>query len=103
MGHPSDGSRSHRGRARPAASAFLDPEGVSAIQVLEQAGCGGLSVGGAEVPEEAPNTVVTHRHARSEDVAQLCRQVRRMVAERCDVELRPALCFLDETGRSIEP
>ncbi len=86
-----------------AASLFVEPAGVSARQLCERAGCGGISVGGAEMPEGAPNTVVTHRHARSEDIANLCRQVRSMVAERCGVELRPALCFVDETGRSVEP
>jgi len=84
-------------------SAFLDPQGRTASEVLEDSGCRGLAVGFARVCENGGNRILTSRRVSSEDIVELCRAVRRRVWERLGVVLEPALDFVDEHGRRFRP
>lgn len=84
-----------------AGSVFKNPEGDFAGRLLEQAGCKGLSVGGARVSEEHANVVVTSRGARAADILALVREMRRRVLEATGVDLEPEVRFLDPWGKGV--
>ena len=96
----------HRQKAqRPPRSAeplFADPIGGKAESLLSEADCVDLKVGGARLSRRHPNRVRTAKTARAADVLELSRMLRDRVVERCDVELEPAICFVDEDGRTID-
>lgn len=93
----------HGWRPRTAALMFQDPEGMSARDLLEKAGCRGVAVGGAATSETDANLVVTNLRAAAGDVLELCRTLRERVRARCHVELKPVLVFVDQEGRRLEP
>jgi UDP-N-acetylmuramate dehydrogenase len=68
---------------------FKNPKGQSAGLVIDQAGCKGLSVGGARVSERHGNFIVNRGDARAADILALMQMVQRRVFETCGVELQP--------------
>lgn len=72
---------------RSAGSVFKNPDGMSAGRLVEQAGCKGLRVGGAQVSTKHANFIVNVGGASSEDVLQLISQVRDKVRMEAGVEL----------------
>ncbi len=75
-------------------STFKNPtdaraEGRTAGQLLEDAGCRGLRVGGASFSEKHANFVENHGEATTADVIALMAEGRRRVKERFGVELEP--------------
>jgi UDP-N-acetylmuramate dehydrogenase len=80
---------------------FLDPLDATAADLLAEAGCSGMTVGGARLGGEGSNELVAGRSATSADVLSLCRRGRDRVAEVTGVTLNPALVFVDEWGREI--
>jgi len=81
---------------------FIGPPGSRAETVLAEAGCVGMSVGGARVSTKYPNRISSSRAARSADIIQLTREVQLAAAERTGVVLEPALCFVDEHGAAVD-
>jgi UDP-N-acetylenolpyruvoylglucosamine reductase len=82
-------------------STFKNPdderaEGRSAGVLLDQAGCGGLAVGGARFSRKHANFVENTGHATTADVIALMAEGRRRVRERFGVELEPEVQFLGE-------
>jgi UDP-N-acetylenolpyruvoylglucosamine reductase len=82
-------------------STFKNPddpraEGRSAGVLLDQAGCRGLSVGGARFSEKHANFVENMGGATTADVIGLMAAGRRRVRERFGVELEPEVQFLGE-------
>jgi UDP-N-acetylmuramate dehydrogenase len=111
VGERAKGSRVGRGdhdvyrlqrQPRSAEPFFVDPPGAPAQVVLRDARCLDLMVGGARFSRSSGNRICTSRTARSTDVLELTRLVRDQVAARADLVIEPALCFVDEDGRTLE-
>lgn len=66
---------------------FADPRGISAGDIIEQAGLKGVSVGEAEVSERNANFIVARPGATCSDVKELIERIRIRVAEHLGVEL----------------
>jgi UDP-N-acetylenolpyruvoylglucosamine reductase len=98
--------RSARRAAQPSGiktfgSTFKNPkdaraEGRSAGVLLDEAGCRGLTVGGARFSEKHANFVENTGDATTADVVALMGEGRRRVRERFGVELEPEVQFLGE-------
>ena len=98
--------RSSRRAAQPSGiktfgSTFKNPEdpraeGRSAGVLLDEAGCRGLTVGGARFSEKHANFVENMGEATTADVIALMGEGRRRVRERFGVELEPEVQFLGE-------
>jgi UDP-N-acetylenolpyruvoylglucosamine reductase len=73
-----------------------DDDGRSAGVLLDQAGCRGLTVGGARFSEKHANFVENMGEATTADVVALMAEGRRRVRERFGVELEPEVQFLGE-------
>jgi UDP-N-acetylenolpyruvoylglucosamine reductase len=86
-------------------STFKNPEdpraeGRSAGVLLDEAGCRGLTVGGARFSEKHANFVENPGDATTADVIALMAEGRRRVRERFGVELEPEVQFLGEVDAS---
>ncbi len=88
---------------RSTAPCFVGPLGSNTEDLLRDADCPGMVVGGVRVSRRFPNRLCASRTARPSEVAQLTREVQARVADRMDVVLRSALCFVDEDGGAVEP
>jgi UDP-N-acetylmuramate dehydrogenase len=98
--------RERRREAQPSGiktfgSTFKNPdderaEGRSAGQLLDAAGCRGLSHGGARFAEKHANFVENGGEASTEDVLELMAAGRRRVHERFGIELEPEVQVLGE-------
>ncbi len=75
-------------RARTGGSTFANPEGAKAWQLIEQAGCRGLVIGGAQVSEKHCNFLINTGTATAEDLETLGEEVRRRVRETSGIDLR---------------
>jgi UDP-N-acetylmuramate dehydrogenase len=62
-----------------AGSVFKRPPGDFAGRLIEEAGCKGLRIGGAEVSVKHANFIVNSGDAKSEDIIELISEVRRQV------------------------
>ena len=86
-------------------STFKNPEdaraeGRSAGVLLDEAGCRGLTVGGARFSEKHANFVENTGDATTADVIALMAEGKRLVRERFGVELEPEVQFLGEVDAS---
>ena len=98
--------RAQRKAAQPSGiktfgSTFKNPddpraEGRSAGQLLDAAGCRGMTVGGARFSEKHANFVENMGEATTADVVALMAEGRRRVKERFGVELEPEVQFLGD-------
>jgi UDP-N-acetylmuramate dehydrogenase len=101
-----EGMRGQRRQAQPSGiktfgSTFKNPDderagGRSAGQLLEAAGCRGLSHGGARFSEKHANFVENHADATTADVLELMAEGRRRVRERFGVVLEPEVQVLGD-------
>ncbi|WP_422723168.1 UDP-N-acetylmuramate dehydrogenase [Erythrobacter alti] len=74
-------------RTKTGGSTFKNPEGRKAWQLVDEAGCRGLSMGGAQVSEKHTNFLINKDEATSSDIEGLGEEVRRRVAEKTGVAL----------------
>jgi UDP-N-acetylmuramate dehydrogenase len=88
---------------RSTAPCFVGPPGCNTENVLREADCPGMVVGGVRMLRRFPNRLCASRSARPSDVAQLTREIQAQVEDRMGVVLRSALCFVDEDGVAVEP
>jgi UDP-N-acetylmuramate dehydrogenase len=75
-------------KQRTGGSTFKNPPGASAWKLIDQAGCRGLRVGGAQVSEMHCNFLVNDQAATAEDIERLGETVRARVAAHCGVTLQ---------------
>ena len=68
--------------------------------LLDEAGCRGLTVGGARFSEKHANFVENRGHATTADVVALMAEGRRRVRERFGVELEPEVQLLGDVDVS---
>ncbi len=74
-------------RTRTGGSTFKNPNGRKAWELVDQAGCRGLKLGGAQVSEKHCNFLVNTGNATAADIEGLGEEVRRRVREATGVEL----------------
>jgi UDP-N-acetylmuramate dehydrogenase len=68
-------------------STFKNPDGHKAWQLIDDAGCRGLRVGGAQVSEKHCNFLINNGDATATDLENLGETVRRRVKETSGIEL----------------
>ncbi|MDF2638035.1 MAG: UDP-N-acetylenolpyruvoylglucosamine reductase [Novosphingobium lindaniclasticum] len=74
-------------RSKTGGSTFKNPEGHKAWQLVDEAGCRGLTLGGAQVSEKHTNFLLNVADATSSDIEALGEEVRRRVKENSGVTL----------------
>ena len=74
-------------RSKTGGSTFKNPEGHAAWKLVDEAGCRGLSLGGAQVSEKHTNFLLNTGEATSEDIENLGDEVRRRVKDKSGVDL----------------
>ena len=74
-------------RSKTGGSTFKNPQGRKAWQLVDQAGCRGLMVGGAQVSEKHTNFLLNLGDATSADIEALGEEVRRRVKAKSGIEL----------------
>lgn len=91
-------------RTRTGGSTFKNPDvdqaaGRKAWQLIEEAGCRGLTIGGAQVSEKHCNFLINTGVATSEDLESLGEEVRRRVKQATGVDLEWEIRRLGEGKR----
>lgn len=79
-----------------AGSTFKRPEGYFAGKLIEDAGCKGLTVGGARVSEKHAGFVINIGDATAKDVLDLIHEVQRRVLVQSGVMLEPEIKMTGE-------
>lgn len=74
-------------RSRTGGSTFKNPPGEKAWQLIDRAGCRGLTRGGAQVSEQHCNFLINTGSATADDLESLGEEVRRRVHEECGIML----------------
>lgn len=74
-------------RSKTGGSTFKNPDGAKAWQLVDAAGCRGLTMGGAQVSEKHTNFLINTGNATSADIEQLGEEVRRRVKDSQGIEL----------------
>lgn len=74
-------------RARTGGSTFVNPTGAKAWELVDQAGCRGLKVGGAMVSEKHCNFLINTGAATAADIERLGETVRHRVKQQSGVDL----------------
>ena len=75
-------------RTSTGGSTFKNPDGHKAWQLIDEAGCRGLQISGAQVSEKHCNFLINHGDATAADIENLGEEVRRRVKEKSGVELQ---------------
>ena len=75
-------------RSKTGGSTFKNPIGQKAWQLVDEAGCRGLQIGGAQVSEKHTNFLLNVGNATSADIEALGEEVRRRVLAKSGVELQ---------------
>lgn len=74
-------------RSKTGGSTFKNPDGYKAWQLVDDAGCRGLTVGGAQVSEKHTNFLINMGDATSMDIEELGEEVRRRVKAKSGIDL----------------
>lgn len=92
-------------RSKTGGSTFKNPPGHKAWQLVDQAGCRGLVIGGAQVSEKHTNFLLNLGDATSADIEALGEDVRRRVKAHSGIELEWEIqrvgLFGDEKDKDI--
>ncbi len=75
-------------RARTGGSTFANPPGAKAWELIDRAGCRGLTMRGAQVSEQHCNFLINTGAASASDLESLGEEVRRRVRKATGIELR---------------
>jgi UDP-N-acetylmuramate dehydrogenase len=75
-------------RSKTGGSTFKNPDGHKAWQLVDEAGCRGLKIGGAQVSEKHTNFLLNTGSATSADIEALGEEVRRRVKAKLGIELQ---------------
>ena len=74
-------------RSKTGGSTFKNPDGRKAWALVDEAGCRGLKLGGAQVSEKHTNFLLNVGNATSADIEALGEEVRRRVKAKSGIEL----------------
>jgi UDP-N-acetylmuramate dehydrogenase len=75
-------------KSKTGGSTFANPEGKKAWQLIDEAGCRGLKIGGAEMSQMHANFMLNTGAATAADLERLGEEVRRRVYAKSQVMLR---------------
>ncbi|WP_373475538.1 UDP-N-acetylmuramate dehydrogenase [Sphingorhabdus sp.] len=75
-------------RSKTGGSTFKNPDGQKAWQLVDEAGCRGLQIGGAQVSEKHTNFLINTGDATSADIEELGEEVRRRVKAKSGIDLQ---------------
>jgi UDP-N-acetylmuramate dehydrogenase len=75
-------------RSKTGGSTFKNPDGHKAWQLVDEAGCRGLQIGGAQVSEKHTNFLINTGEASSADIEALGEEVRRRVLAKSGIDLQ---------------
>ena len=75
-------------RSKTGGSTFKNPEGHKAWALVDEAGCRGLTIGGAQISEKHTNFLINTGTATSADIETLGEEVRARVKAKSGVELQ---------------
>jgi UDP-N-acetylmuramate dehydrogenase len=75
-------------RSKTGGSTFKNPDGQKAWQLVDEAGCRGLQIGGAQVSEKHTNFLINTGNAKSADIEALGEEVRKRVKAKSGVDLQ---------------
>jgi UDP-N-acetylmuramate dehydrogenase len=75
-------------RSKTGGSTFKNPDGHKAWALVDEAGCRGLTLGGAQVSEKHTNFLINSGEATSADIEALGEEVRRRVKDKSGIELQ---------------
>jgi UDP-N-acetylmuramate dehydrogenase len=75
-------------RSKTGGSTFKNPDGHKAWQLVDEAGCRGLKVGGAQVSEKHTNFLINTGNATSADIEALGEEVRKRVKAKLGIALQ---------------
>ena len=105
-----DAVRNHRETVQPirektGGSTFKNPEGHSAWKLIDEAGCRGLVIGGAQMSSLHCNFMINNGQATGYDLEYLGEQVRREVFENSGIKLEWEIKRLGlfMPGREVRP
>ena len=74
-------------RTKTGGSTFKNPEGKKAWQLVDEAGCRGLRMGGAQVSEKHTNFLINVDGATSAEIEGLGEEVKRRVYQQSGIML----------------
>ena len=74
-------------KARTGGSTFKNPEGTSAWKLVDEAGCRGLTFGGAQVSPQHTNFLINLGSATAQDIESLGEEVRARVKAQSGIDL----------------
>jgi UDP-N-acetylmuramate dehydrogenase len=74
-------------KSKTGGSTFANPEGQKAWQLIDEAGCRGLKVGGAEMSQMHANFMLNTGHATAADLERLGEEVRQRVYAKSKIML----------------
>ncbi len=75
-------------RSKTGGSTFKNPDGGKAWELVDKAGCRGLTLGGAQVSEKHTNFLINTGEATSANIEALGEEVRRRVKDQSGVDLQ---------------
>ena len=75
-------------RSKTGGSTFKNPDGHKAWQLVDEAGCRGLQIGGAQVSQKHTNVLLNTGDATSADIEELGEEVRKRVKAKSGIELQ---------------
>ena len=81
---------------RTCGSTFKNPDGAKAWKLIQQAGCNGLSVGGAKVSEKHCNFLINTGDAKASDFVKLIRIIKTKVRDETGYELEEEIKRIGE-------
>lgn len=81
-------------KAKTCGSTFRNPDGHSAWQLIDKAGCKGLQIGGAQVSAMHCNFFINTGNATAKDIESLINEVKRRVLETSGIELKEEVVFI---------
>lgn len=90
-------------RARTGGSTFANPPGHQAWKLIDEAGCRGLTRGGAMVSEKHTNFLINTGNASAADIEGLGEEVRRRVYDRFGVQLEWEIRRIGESAPGAKP
>ncbi len=90
-------------RARTGGSTFANPPGHQAWRLIDEAGCRGLTRGGAMVSEKHTNFLINTGNATAADLEGLGEEVRRIVYDRRGIMLEWEIRRIGEPAPGISP
>lgn len=88
-------------KSRTGGSTFKNPPGHKAWRLIDEAGCRGLTLGGAQVSELHCNFLINLGHASAADIEELGESVRARVKAKCGVELEWEIKRIGTKGESL--